>query len=97
LLVEEGVARGAGHGFQLGVGVKRLQDVLHVATHGGEAELAQEVRAAGRGDLDRVHNALFDAQERVMTELSELRGTPSWQEVEQLFSETADPEFQEAV
>lgn len=61
-----------------------------------DPELGQEVRAAGGGDLDRIHNALFDAQGRVMTELSQLRGTPTWQEVEQLFTEAADPEFEEA-
>jgi hypothetical protein len=61
-----------------------------------DPELAQEVGAAGPRELDRIHNALFDAQGRVMTELSELRGTPTWQEVEQLFNEPADPEFLEA-
>jgi hypothetical protein len=36
-----------------------------------------------------VHDAVFDAQGRVMIELSELRHTPSWRDVERLLSEAS--------
>lgn len=48
--------------------------------------LSEEMAGAAANDLDRLHEAVFDAQGRVMTELSELRRTPSWRELERLFS-----------
>jgi hypothetical protein len=48
--------------------------------------LSETLSSAASSDLNGVHDALFDAQGRVMLELSALRRTPSWQEVEQLFN-----------
>ena len=54
-----------------------------------DPQLAEEMRDTGTADLNRVHDALFDAQERVMSKLSELRRKPKWRDVERLFTEAA--------
>jgi hypothetical protein len=48
--------------------------------------LTEALACAPTTDLNGVHDALFDAQGRVMRELSALRHTPSWEEVERLFN-----------
>lgn len=56
---------------------------------GYDPVLARELAEADPNDLARLHDALFDAQGRVMIERSDLRGTPSWRETEELFSPSA--------
>jgi hypothetical protein len=50
-----------------------------------DAELAARIRAIYPGappDLNAVHDALFEAQGRVMLHLAELRQVPSWQDLD---------------
>lgn len=54
-----------------------------------DPQLAEEMRDTGTADLNRVHDALFDAQERVMSNLSELRRKPKWQDLQRLIAEAA--------
>ncbi|HYS30344.1 MAG TPA: hypothetical protein VEQ12_12720 [Candidatus Limnocylindria bacterium] len=49
--------------------------------------LLEELADTSASRLNQVHDAVFDAQGRVMSELSELRHTPSWRDVERLLSE----------
>jgi hypothetical protein len=55
--------------------------------------LYEELADTLASQLNQVHDAVFDAQGRVMIELSELRHSPSWRDVERLLSE-ATPEDQ---
>jgi hypothetical protein len=48
--------------------------------------LFEELADTLASQLNQVHDAVFDAQGRVMIELSELRHTPSWRDVERLLS-----------
>jgi hypothetical protein len=59
--------------------------VAFAAAH--DPELFEELAETSAGHLNQVHDAVFDAQGRVMIELSELRHTPSWRDVERLLSE----------
>jgi hypothetical protein len=61
---------------------------------GHDPMLFDDVAGTTAGDLNRVHDAVFDAQGRVMIQLSELRHTPSWRDVERLLGE-ANNEDQE--
>jgi hypothetical protein len=56
--------------------------------------LFEELADSSASQLNQVHDAVFDAQGRVMIELSELRHSPSWRDVERLLSE-ANHEDQE--
>ena len=56
--------------------------------------LFEELADSSASQLNQVHDAVFDAQGRVMMELSELRHSPSWRDVERLLSE-ANHEDQE--
>ena len=50
-----------------------------------DAELAGRIRAIGSGEpaeLNSVHDALFEAQGRVMLRLAELRQVPNWQDLD---------------
>ena len=67
--------------------------VAFAAAH--DPVLFEELADTSAGQLNQVHDALFDAQGRVMIELSELRHTPSWRDVERLLSE-ANSEHHEA-
>ncbi len=67
--------------------------VAFAAAH--DPVLFEELADTSAGQLNQVHDAVFDAQGRVMIELSELRHTPSWRDVERLLS-AANHEDQEA-
>jgi len=54
-----------------------------------DAQLAEEMRDTGTADLNRVHDALFDAQERVMSNLAELGRKRKRQDIERLFTSAA--------
>lgn len=62
----------------------RTQIVAFAERH--DPVLSEVLASAPKTDVNCVHDALFDAQGRVMLELSELRHTPGWEEVERLFN-----------
>jgi hypothetical protein len=47
-----------------------------------DAELADRVAQVMGDDLNAVHDAVFEAQGRVMLELAELRRVPNWQDLD---------------
>lgn len=47
-----------------------------------DAELADRLRSIEPEDLNAVHDAVFDAQGRVMLELAELRRIPNWRDLD---------------
>ena len=47
-----------------------------------DRELADRIQRIDPDDLNAVHDAVFDAQGRVMLELAELRRVPNWQDLD---------------
>src|ERR1700674_4861256 len=47
-----------------------------------DAELADRVQRINPDDLNAVHDAVFEAQGRVMLELAQLRRVPNWQDLD---------------
>jgi hypothetical protein len=58
----------------------REQVVSYAARH--DAELADRLRRIDAEDLNAVHDAVFEAQGRVMLQLAELRRVPNWQDLD---------------
>jgi len=54
--------------------------VAYAARH--DAQLADRVQRIDAEDLNGVHDAVFEAQGRVMLELAELRRVPNWQDLD---------------
>lgn len=54
--------------------------VAYAARH--DAELADKVQRIDPADLNGVHDAVFEAQGRVMLQLAELRRVPNWQDLD---------------
>ncbi len=54
--------------------------VAYAARH--DAELAERVQRIDPADLNAVHDAVFEAQGRVMLQLAELRRVPNWQDLD---------------
>jgi hypothetical protein len=54
--------------------------VAYAARH--DAELADRVQRINPEDLNAVHDAVFEAQGRVMLNLAELRRVPNWQDLD---------------
>src|SRR5256886_17337312 len=54
--------------------------VSYAARH--DAELADRVQRIDPNDLNGGHDAVFEAQGRVMLELAELRRVPNWQDLD---------------
>src|ERR1700724_2703125 len=54
--------------------------VAYAARH--DAELADRVQRINPDDLNAVHDAVFEAQGRVMLELAQLRRVPNWQDLD---------------
>ncbi len=54
--------------------------VAYAARH--DAQLADRVQRIDADDLSGVHDAVFEAQGRVMLELAELRRVPNWQDLD---------------
>jgi hypothetical protein len=54
--------------------------VAYAARH--DAELADRVQRIDPDDLNGVHDAVFEAQGRVMLELAQLRRVPNWQDLD---------------
>ena len=47
-----------------------------------DAELANRIQGIDADELNAVHDAVFEAQGRVMLELAELRRVPNWQDLD---------------
>jgi len=47
-----------------------------------DAELADRVQRINPEDLNAIHDAVFEAQGRVMLELAQLRRVPNWQDLD---------------
>ena len=47
-----------------------------------DAELADRIQRIDGTDLNAVHDAVFEAQGRVMLQLAELRRVPNWQDLD---------------
>lgn len=61
------------------------EDILEQVTGFAErhdAELAERIRRIGSLELNAVHDAVFEAQGRVMLQLAELRRVPNWQDLD---------------
>ena len=54
--------------------------VGYAARH--DAELADRIQRIDGDDLNAVHDAVFEAQGRVMLELAQLRRVPNWQDLD---------------
>lgn len=54
--------------------------VAYAARH--DPELADKVQRIDPADLNGVHDAVFEAQGRVMLQLAELRRVPNWQDLD---------------
>lgn len=54
--------------------------VVYAERH--DAELGQRIRRLDNRDLNAVHDAVFEAQGRVMLQLAELRRVPNWQDLD---------------
>ena len=54
--------------------------VAYAAAH--DAELGDRVQRINPDDLNAVHDAVFEAQGRVMLELAQLRRVPNWQDLD---------------
>jgi len=54
--------------------------VAYASRH--DAELADRIHATTAEDLNAVHDAVFEAQGRVMLHLAELRRVPNWQDLD---------------
>ena len=60
-------------------------DILELVTAYAErhdAELTDRMRRIQTPDLNAVHDAVFEAQGRVMLQLAELRRVPNWQDLD---------------
>jgi hypothetical protein len=61
------------------------EDILElVVAYAGrqDAELADRIQRIDATDLNAVHDAVFEAQGRVMLQLAELRRVPNWQDLD---------------
>ncbi len=59
-----------------------LLELVQAYANRYDRELLLRVTDAGPDDLNSVHDAVFDAQGRVMLQLAELRRVPNWQELD---------------
>ncbi len=69
-----------------------LLELVQAYANRHDHELLLRVTDAGPDDLNSVHDAVFDAQGRVMMQLAELRRVPNWQELDAVL----EPEGEEA-
>ncbi len=59
-----------------------LLELVQAYANRHDRELQLRVTDAGPEDLNSVHDAVFEAQGRVMIQLAELRRVPNWQELD---------------
>ena len=57
-----------------------------------DPELAERVRGIEDADLNAVHDAVFEAQGRVMLRLAQLRRVPNWQDLDLTLEPGSDDE-----
>lgn len=59
-----------------------LKEQVVAYAEGHDPELLSQVGQARPEDLDTVHDAVFEAQGKVMLQLAQLRQVPNWRELE---------------
>ena len=59
-----------------------IRDLVVAYAARNDAELADRLQRIDPDDLNGVHDAVFEAQGRVMLELAELRRVPNWQDLD---------------
>jgi hypothetical protein len=59
-----------------------LRDLVQAYAERHDGELLSQVAQAGPEDLNAVHDAVFEAQGKVMLQLAQLRRVPNWQELD---------------
>ena len=59
-----------------------LRELVLAYAERHDGELLSQVAEAGPEDLNAVHDAVFEAQGKVMLQLARLRQVPNWQELE---------------
>jgi hypothetical protein len=59
-----------------------IRDLVVAYAARNDAELADRVQRINPDDLNAVHDAVFEAQGRVMLQLAELRRVPNWQDLD---------------
>jgi hypothetical protein len=59
-----------------------IRDLVVAYAGRHDAELADRLQRINPEDLNAVHDAVFEAQGRVMLQLAELRRVPNWQDLD---------------
>ena len=59
-----------------------IRELVVVYATRQDAELADRIQRIDATDLNAVHDAVFEAQGRVMLQLAELRRVPNWQDLD---------------
>lgn len=59
-----------------------IRDLVVAYASRHDAELADRLQRIDPADLNAVHDAVFEAQGRVMLQLAELRRVPNWQDLD---------------
>jgi len=59
-----------------------LRELVHAYAERHDGELLSKVAQARPEDLNAVHDAVFEAQGKVMLQLAQLRRVPNWQELD---------------
>jgi hypothetical protein len=69
-----------------------LLELIQGYAEGNDEELLSRTVRARPEDMNEVHDAVFDAQGRVMLQLAELRRVPNWQDLDTVL----EPDGEEA-
>ena len=69
-----------------------LRELIEAYAQHHDAELLGQIAGARGGDLSLVHDAVFEAQGRVMLWLAQLRQVPNWQDLDTVL----EPDGEEA-
>ncbi len=69
-----------------------LRELIQAYADRHDPQLRTGVLGARPEDLNAIHDAVFEAQGRIMMELAELRRVPNWQELDAVL----EPEGEEA-
>lgn len=59
-----------------------LKELVEAYAQRHDGELLAQVAPAGPDDLNAVHDAVFEAQGKVMLELAQLRQVPNWRDLD---------------
>ena len=71
---------------------EEMLELIQVYAEQNDEELSARTVRARPEDVNEVHDAVFDAQGRVMLQLAELRRVPNWQELDTVL----EPDGEEA-